>query len=168
MNRSRPIISLIWAMAENRVIGKDNRLPWHLPADLRHFKSLTLGKPILMGRKTWESLPGLLPDRQHIVLSRDMAYRADGCSLVHSVAEALDAAGEAPELMVVGGAALYEAMLPLADRLYVTLVHAEAEGDTFFPPFTLSEWEEVVREDHPQDDRNPYPYSFLELRRKRG
>ena len=166
MNAARPVISLIWAMAENRVIGRRNKLPWHLPADLKHFKALTLGKPILMGRRTWESLPGLLPDRRHIVVTRDLSYRADGCIVVHSVDEALDAVSGAPELMVVGGGALYQAMLPVADRLYMTLVHADVQGDTLFPPFNPAEWEQVGREDHAPDERNPYPYSFVELRRK--
>ena len=168
MSAAGPVISLIWAMAENRVIGRNNRLPWHLPADLKHFKSLTLGKPILMGRRTWESLPGLLPDRPHIVITRDRDYAADGCTLVHSVDEALEAAAGHPELMVVGGAALYAEMLPLAKRLYMTLIRGEVEGDTHFPPFDLSEWQEVDREDHPKNDLCPYAYSFIVLQRRSG
>ncbi len=115
MNQSRPIISLIWAMAENRVIGRDNGLPWHLSADLKHFKELTLGKPILMGRKTWESLPGVLPNRPHFVLTRDKSYQAAGCSVVHSIDDLLAAVNDSHEVMVMGGALLYQQMLPLAD-----------------------------------------------------
>ena len=129
----RPEIALIAAVADNGVIGQGNALPWRLPADLAHFKRLTLDKPILMGRRTWESLPGLLPRRRHIVLTRDPHYRAAGCTLVDSVEAAITAAGDAPELMVVGGADLYAQALPLAARLYLTRVHAEPPGDTRFP-----------------------------------
>lgn len=165
MTCTRPVVSLIAAMAENRVIGCDNRLPWHLPADLRHFKALTIGKPIIMGRKTWESLPGLLPDRPHIVVTRDPDYRAEGCTLAHSIDEAVVAAGDALEVMVVGGAAFYTEMLPQANFIYLTLVHAEIEGDAFFPRYDPAEWEEAEREDYPADDKNPYPYSFITLKR---
>jgi dihydrofolate reductase len=154
-------------MSENRVIGRDNKLPWHLPADLKHFKSLTLGKALIMGRNTWESLPGLLPDRQHFVLTRDKGYRADGCYVVHSLNEALAKLRNAPEVMVVGGAAIYSLALPEADRLYITLVHAIIDGDTYFPPFDQSQWSEVVREYHAADEKNAYPHSFIELRRQR-
>lgn len=160
------MISLIWAMSENRVIGLDNRLPWYLPADLQHFKRLTLGKPIVMGRRTWESLPGLLPGRVHVVLTRDASYRAEGCTLARSLEEALTKTKDVAEVMIVGGATLYQAALPLADRLYLTLVHAEFAGDAFFPEFDLSQWCEVEREDHAADVRNTFPYSFITLERK--
>jgi dihydrofolate reductase len=166
MNSPETVISLIWAMSENRVIGRGNKLPWHLPADLQHFKLLTLGKPIVMGRMTWESLPGVLPKRRHIVLSRDKTYVADGCTVVHSLEEALVVARGVPEVMVVGGAALYEAALPKADRLYLTLVHTEVDGDTYFPRFDLSDWRELEREPHSADKNNPYPYSFITLARE--
>lgn len=162
----RPVISLIWAMSRNQVIGLDNRLPWHLPADLKHFKQLTLGKPIIMGRRTWESLPGILPGRQHIVLTRDKAYRAAGCCVVTSIDQALSSVGDAGEVMVVGGAELYREMLPLSDWLYLTLVHVEVEGDTCFPPLDWSEWQEVSREDHFADAANLHDYSFISYRRK--
>ena len=165
MRRNRPRISLIAAMADNRVIGQGNRLPWHLPADLRHFKALTVGKPIIMGRRTWESLPGLLPDRPHIVVTRNPAYRAEGCTVAHSVEEALAAAGDVPEVMIVGGADFYAEMLPHADRIYLTLVHAQLEGDAFFPEYDPAEWEQLEREDHAPDERNPCPYSFITLQR---
>lgn len=162
-----PRVSLIAALAENRVIGRDNRLPWRLPADLRRFKRLTLGKPILMGRKTWESLPGLLPERRHIVLTRDLAYQAPGCVLAHSLDDALAAAGEAPELMVIGGAELYRQLLPRADRLYLTLVRAEIPGDALFPPWDPAQWSTLGREDWPADPDHPHAYSFLVLERLR-
>ena len=162
-----PIISLIAALADNRVIGKDNRLLWHLPADLQHFKQLTLHKPIVMGRKTWESLPGLLPQRAHIVISRNPDYRAPGCILAPSPKTAIRAAGAVPEIMVVGGAAIYRHMLPLADRLYLTLVHESFAGDARFPQWDPAQWRETGREDFPADDKNPYSFSFVTLERRR-
>jgi dihydrofolate reductase len=160
------MVSLIWAMSENRVIGKDNELPWRLSGDLSHFKRLTLGKPILMGRNTWESLPGLLPKRPHYVVTRDRNYHAAGCTLVHSINEAMTLLADAPEIMVVGGADLYRQMLPYADRLYVTLVHAKVAGDARFPEFDLSDWREVGRSDFPADEKNEFPYSFVEYVRE--
>ena len=159
----RPEIALIAAVADNGVIGQGNALPWRLPADLAHFKRLTLDKPILMGRRTWESLPGLLPRRRHIVLTRDPHYRAAGCTLVDSVEAAITAAGDAPELMVVGGADLYAQALPLAARLYLTRVHAEPPGDTRFPDWDPRGWQEVERSEHPADAKNPIPMTFLTL-----
>jgi dihydrofolate reductase len=163
---SKQRISIIAAMADNRVIGRGNRLPWYLPADLQHFKALTIGKPIVMGRRTWESLPGLLPDRPHIVITRDPGYRADGCLLVHSLEQALTAAGTVPEVMIVGGADLYRQTLPLAARICLTLVHTRPEGDTEFPEYDSTEWLETAREAHLADSRNPFPYTFLTLERR--
>ena len=162
----RPLISIVAAIADSGVIGNANALPWHLPADLAHFKRLTLDKPILMGRRTWESLPGLLPRRRHIVLTRDPGYSAGGCTCVHSLEEAIAAAGRAPELMVVGGALLYAQALPIADRMYLTLVHARIVGDTRFPPWDPRDWMELGRVDHPADGRNRIPMTFLSLRRR--
>jgi dihydrofolate reductase len=162
---SSPVISIIAAMSENRVVGQNNRLPWHLPADLRHFKELTVGKPIVMGRRTWESLPGLLPDRVHIVITTDRSYLAEGCLLAHSVDQALEAAAGAPEVMIVGGANLYQQTLHRAHRMYLTLVHARVTGDAFFPDFDEREWRELERESHREDERNPYPYTFITLAR---
>jgi dihydrofolate reductase len=163
---AKPVLSLIAAMARNRVIGIHNQLPWHLPADLQHFKALTLGKPMIMGRKTWESLPGLLPGRPHIVVSRDPHYHAEGAQVAHSLAEAVERAGElGDEVMVIGGANLYAQALPLADRLYLTLVDIEPDGDAWFPAFDPADWQLDGREDHARDQRNPYPYSFLSYRR---
>ena len=161
----RPMLALVAAVADNGVIGRDNRLPWHLPADLAHFKRLTLGKPILMGRRTWESLPGPLPHRRNIVLTRDPAYRAEGCTVVHSLDEAIAVAGLVAELLIVGGAALYAETLPWAGRLYLTLVHARVEGDTRFPSWNPAEWIATSRSEHPPDGRNPMPMTFLTLDR---
>ncbi|MEW8373984.1 MAG: type 3 dihydrofolate reductase [Candidatus Thiodiazotropha sp.] len=161
----KPLISLIAAVANNGVIGVDNSLPWRLPADLKHFKSLTMGKPIVMGRRTWESLPGVLPGRRHIVVSRNRDYRAEGCELVHSVDEALQLAGDVEEIMIVGGGGLYRQMLPRADRLYLTLVEADVEGDVCFPEIDWRQWREVSRESHAADERNLFAYSFVILNR---
>jgi len=166
-DQGRPRLTIVAALAENRVIGRAGSLPWRLSADLRHFKALTLGKPILMGRRTWESLPGLLPERRHIVLTARRDYQAAGCEIAHSLAEAIALAGEVPELMVIGGGELYRLALPLADRLQLTLVHAAVAGDTFFPEFDPKEWRETAREEHSADERNPFAYAFVTLERGR-
>ncbi len=168
MSQRGPLISLIVAMAKNGVIGRDNQLPWRLPADLAHFKSVTMGKPMVLGRKTWESLPGLLPGRRHIVVTRDPDFRAEGCELVHSLEQALEAAGEVSEVMIVGGGSIYKEMLPRADRLYLTLVDAEVEGETRFPEIDYAAWHELSRETHAADERNAYACTFLELERIRA
>jgi dihydrofolate reductase len=165
MVQGRALISLIVAMAKNGVIGRDNRLPWRLPADLAHFKRVTMGKPMVMGRKTWESLPGLLPGRRHIVVTRDSHYHAEGCTLVHSLEQALEVAGEVPEVMVVGGGTIYKELLPQADRLYLTQVDTEVDGDARFPKIDFSQWRELSRESHTADERNAFDYTFLELER---
>jgi dihydrofolate reductase len=161
----KPLISLIAAVAKNGVIGIENRLPWRLPADLQHFKSLTMGKPIIMGRRTWESLPGVLPGRRHIVITHNRDYPAQGCDLVHSVDEALQLAGDVPEVMIVGGGGLYGQMLPRADRLYLTRVDVELAGDAYFPEIDWSQWQEVSRVSHPADSSNEHAYTFLVLNR---
>jgi dihydrofolate reductase len=158
-------VTLIAALARNRVIGLDNRLPWHLPADLVHFKTLTLDKPIVMGRRTWESLPGLLPHRTHIVVSRDPGYRAPGARVVGSPEAAIAAAGAVPEVMVVGGAKLYAALLPLATRLELTFVEADVAGDAWFPSWDPGQWREVSREWRGRDGRNAFDLSFVRLER---
>ncbi len=165
MKQQQPIISIIVAVAQNRVIGNANSLPWHLPADLKHFKAMTLGKPIIMGRKTWESLPGKLPGRTHIIVTSNPNYIADGCVVVHSLQQAIEAAGEAPEIMIVGGAMLYGQALSLADRIYLTLVETDADGETQFPEYDSDQWREVERERHTSDDKNPFAYSFITLSR---
>jgi len=161
-----PIVSIIAAIAENGVIGRGNRLPWHLSADLAHFKRLTLDKPIVMGRRTWESLPGLLPRRRHIVVTRDAGYRAEGCMVVGTPEAALAAVSDAPEVMVIGGAALYRAMMPMARRMYLTLVGTRVEdGDVFFPRWEPSCWRELERAERPRDDANLYAMRFVVLER---
>ena len=161
-------ISLIAAMGFNRVIGKENRMPWHMPADMRHFRSLTLGKPVIMGRNTFESIGKPLVKRTNIVVTSATDYEAPGCTVVHTLDGALAATDEADEVMVIGGARLYEQFLPQADRLYLTLIEAKVEGDTFFPEYTLAEWEEVSREPHDADAANPYPYTFMVFHRRKG
>ncbi|MGD2055688.1 MAG: dihydrofolate reductase [Gammaproteobacteria bacterium] len=158
-------ISLVVAMTADRVIGRGNQLPWHLPADLRHFRKLTTGKAIIMGRKTHESIGRPLPERTNIVVTRNAAYRAPGCIVVHSLEEALQAAARHGEAMVIGGADLYRQALPGADSLYITLIRHEFEGDTFFPALEDAEWREVGRIDCEADDKNAWPYSFIHLQR---
>lgn len=157
-------ISIIVAMAENRVIGVDNTLPWHLPGDMKWFRRHTLGKPVVMGRKTYESIGRPLPERTNIVVTRNPDYWAPGCQVVPSIEAALEAAGEG-EVMVLGGADLYRQILPRADRLYLTLVHAQVMGDALFPENDWSQWQEIERQDCERDERNPYDYSFRVLKR---
>nr|WP_206171719.1 dihydrofolate reductase [Thiorhodococcus mannitoliphagus] len=162
---ARPSLSVVAAIADNGVIGRANALPWRLPADLAHFRQLTLDKSIVMGRKTWESLPGLLPRRRHLVLTRDPGFRAEGCLVLSSLEAAIaEAAGEG-ELMIVGGASLYTEAMPFATRFHLTLVHTQAEGDTYFPEWDRDAWREVSRELRPSDDRNAFAMSFIELER---
>lgn len=160
-------LSIIAAMAKNRVIGINNQLPWKLPADMRWFRQHTLGKPIVMGRKTFESFGGKpLPDRHNIVITRDMNYRADGATVVHSVEEAIAAAGDVEELMIIGGASFYEQMLPQAQRMYLTLVDMEPQGDAWFPAYDDADWHEVERHKHPGDEKNSSACSFVILERR--
>jgi len=158
-------LALIAALDRNGLIGRDNDLPWRLPADLQHFKRMTMGKPILMGRLTWESLGRPLPGRHNIVLTRDPDYRADGATVVASIDAALATAGDTDEAMVIGGAAFYRAMLPRAERLYLTRIDAEFEGDAWFPEIDPDMWREVAHEAHTADERNAHPYAFVTLER---
>lgn len=161
-----PHISLIAAMAENRVIGIENRLPWKLPADMKWFRENTLGKPIVMGRKTFESFGAKpLPQRTNIVITNDKSYRADGAVVVHSIDEALSAAGAAPEVMIIGGASFYTQMLPRADRLYLTIVHHAFDGDAWFPAFDASQWREARRVELKADEKNLIDCTFLIIER---
>lgn len=162
-----PLISLIWAMARNRTIGIDNRLPWHLPADLQRFKALTTGHTIVMGRKTFESFPRPLPNRRHVIVTTQKNYAppANGV-VVPSIDAALTARpGNEDEIFVIGGASIYAQTLARADRLYVTLVAAEVVGDASFPPFDWGDWRELSREDCPADARHRFAYSFVTLER---
>jgi dihydrofolate reductase len=158
------IISLIVARAENGVIGRDGKLPWHLPDDLRHFKALTMGTSMVMGRKTFESLPGLLPGRTHIVLTRDPDWSAEGAEVARDVAGAI-LLGEGPRLSVIGGAEIFQLFLPLADRIELTQVHARPEGDIFLPAFDPADWREVSRDSHGAKEGRP-AYSFVRLERR--
>lgn len=165
MTPAAPLVVIVAALARNRVIGRDNRLPWHLPADLAHFRALTLDKPIIMGRRTWESLPGLLPRRRHLVVSRDPGFAPTGATAASSPAAALALAGAVPEVMVVGGGMLYRALLPHAQRMELTLVDADIDGDTRFPDWDASAWREVARVHHPADARHAYALDFVTLQR---
>lgn len=163
-----PRISLVAAMAQNRGIGRDNRLPWRLPADLRHFRRLTTGGVVIMGRKTFESLGRPLPERRSIIISGNPGFRPPApCLVVDSWASALAAARTSVEVFVIGGASLYAQTIGLADRMYLTLIHTNVEADAYFPEFTSDTWWESSRADHPADGENVYPYSFLTLDRKR-
>lgn len=160
------MISLIAAVAANRVIGINNGLPWRLPNDLRHFRLTTTGHAVIMGRKNYESIGKPLPDRTNIVVTRNRDYAAPGCVVAHSLPEAIAAAGADTEIFVIGGAEIYAQALPLARRMHLTLVHADVAGDAYFPEFDWNAWQLVSREDHNVDDRHAYPYSFLTLERK--
>ncbi len=152
-------ISLIVAAADNGVIGRDNALPWHLPEDLRRFKRLTLGKPIVMGRRTFESIGKPLPGRLNIVLTRDANYRRDGVTVVHDLEGALRAAADAPEIMVIGGAELFRLCLPRAGRVHLTRVHADVAGDVLWPKLDGS-WQRVAAEPHAADERHTHAMTF--------
>jgi len=159
-------LELVVAVAENDVIGRGNQMPWHLPADLRHFKSLTLGKPVLMGRKTYESIGKALPGRMNIVLSRSAEFSARDITLVATLDAARSAARGQPALMVIGGAEIYRQCLPLASRIHLTLVHARIDdGDTRFSGWRGAEWHTSTNERHEADAKNAYAYSFLTLER---
>ena len=165
-------ISMIAAIDKNRLIGNGPHIPWRLPADLRHFREMTIGKPVVMGRKTFETLPRPLAKRQNIILTRNRDYEApQGCIVAHSVEDIITTVGELYdgkliELMICGGAPIYAAFLPHASRLYLTQIHATFEGDVYFPAFDWNEWQEVKRIDCEADEKNPYPYSFLFLKKK--
>ncbi|EOS57227.1 dihydrofolate reductase [Paenibacillus barengoltzii] len=161
------MITLIWAMSRNGVIGRDNQLPWRLPADLKFFKANTTGKTIVMGRKTWESMGSKpLPNRHSVVLTGDPSFTAEGADIVHSVEEALTYTDRG-ELMVIGGAGVFQHFLPLADRLIVTLIDEDIEGDVFFPDFSWEDFELVHEEQGVRDEKNPYDYRFLTYERRK-
>ncbi len=160
------MISMIAAMAKHRVIGCNNQMPWHLPADFAWFKRMTVGKPVIMGRKTFESIGRPLPQRVNIVISRDQNYTAEGVIVVNSINEALIAAGKVEEVMIIGGSHVYEQCLLKADRLYVTHIDAEINGDAFFPEFG-DEWVEQYKETYEQDEKNRFNLEFVILDRKK-
>ena len=159
-------ITLIAALSDNNVIGRDGTLPWKLPNDMKHFKALTMDHPVIMGRKTYESLPMALrplPGRRNIILTHKHDYRAPGCDVVSSIHDAIKAAAVtgANEAFVIGGAEMYRLALPAAHRLELTRVHAEIKGDTYFPEVFWKEWKQIAIEEHPADERHAYPYSFV-------
>ena len=152
-------------MDDNGVIGADGQLPWRLPADLKHFREMTMGKPIIMGRKTHESIGRPLPGRENIVLTRNKGYQAEGCTVLHDLAELYAYCRYQDEVMVMGGADLYKQFLGRAELIYLTEVHARVHGDTYFPHYDPDVWEEVSREDYKADEKNEYDYSFVVLKR---
>jgi len=162
----RAAVDLVVAMDRDGCIGRDGKLPWHLPEDLRRFKALTMGKPVVMGRRTFESIGRPLPGRVNIVLSRRPVWSAPGVQVARTPEEALALAGDAPEVSVIGGAAVYAAFLPRARRIHLTLVDAQVGGDVFFPRVDEAEWRVVSREDRPADARNAHPLSFRVLERR--
>lgn len=160
------MISLIVAVSTNNVIGTEGELPWRLSDDLKRFKRLTMGKPIVMGRLTWESIGRPLPSRQNIVLTRQADFDASGCDVVSSPAEALRVAGDAAEIVIIGGSQIYDLFLPRAGRLYLTRVHAEVDGDAFFPELDEEAWTLVGSETHAADDANQFAFEFRTYERK--
>lgn len=153
-------ISLIVAKSKNNVIGNNNQLPWHLPADLAHFKSITMGKPIIMGRKTYDSIGKPLPGRRNIIISRNKKLKLAGCDVFHSIDDALNAVKTEQEVMIIGGANLYLQALSRANTIYLTVIDAEFSGDTFFPELNNNEWKLTLEEKHFKDERNKYNYFF--------
>ena len=154
------MISLLVAMAKNRVIGADNRIPWHLPDELKIFKRLSMGHHIVMGRKTWDSINRLLPGRTTVIVTRQKNFEVPGAIVVHSIKEAIDACKGDDEIFVIGGAHIFRETLPIADRIYLTIVDAEPEGDTFMPELDMSEWRETSSEDHAADAKHAYAFRF--------
>ena len=161
-------LALIAAVSRNRVIGVDGQLPWHLPADLKRFKELTLGKPIIMGRATYDSIGRPLPKRLNIVVSSNPNLSAPGCHIAQSLAQAIELAGEVDEVMVIGGQSLYQEALPLADRLYLTEVDSTVDGDRHFPDYDPAQWQEISRDCIHADEANAYDYCLVELQRIRS
>lgn len=160
------ILSIIVASAENLVIGRDNGLIWHMSADLKHFKQLTTGHTIIMGRRTFESIGRALPNRRNVVITRNKDYQADGCEIAESVEEALKMVETEDEVFIIGGGSIYRESWERADRLYLTWVHVEVEGDTFIPAIDSDKWEVICRQDFKADEKNEFDYSFVSYKRK--
>lgn len=159
-------VSMIAAMANDRIIGLDNKMPWHLPADLQFFKRVTLGKPVIMGRKTYQSIGRPLPGRKNIVLTRDTSLTIEGVECVQTLEQAVEIVGNVEELMIIGGATIYQQFLAQADRLYLTYIDLETKGDTQFPDYkAIGEWCEMEHEAHLKDEKNAYNYEFITLDR---
>jgi len=156
------VISIIAAMGRNRELGLDNKLLWHLPVDMKFFRQTTMGKPILVGRKTYESFGGKpLPGRKNIVITNDKSYQSEGAVIVHSIDEAIQEAGDVEEIMIIGGASFYEQTLPKADRLYLTYVDANFKADSWFPEFDMNDWLETSRQLNEADEKNSFDCSFV-------
>lgn len=160
------MITMIAAAAENNALGKNNDLVWHLPDDFKRFKNLTTGHPIIMGRKTFESFPQPLPNRKHIVITRNENYRANGAVVVNSLEKAIEMAKEDPQPFIIGGGEIYKLALPKADKMELTRVHANFEADAFFPEIDESEWELTAQEFHPNDDKHQYAFTYLTYERR--
>ncbi|MEN7546731.1 dihydrofolate reductase [Rapidithrix thailandica] len=164
-------ISIIVAKAQNNIIGNNNQLLWHLPNDLKFFKKTTSGHAIIMGRKTFESIGRPLPNRTNIIITRQTSYQPEGCIVKHSLKEAIEYATEQVQeenLFIIGGGTIYREALPLADKLYITEVHETFDGDTTFPALDTHEWQELSREDYPEDTKNQYPHSIISYQRKKA
>lgn len=159
-------LSILAAVAKNKVIGKDNQLVWHLPADLKHFRELTTGETVVMGRKTFESIGKALPGRRNIVVTRHRDYQAPGCEVVHSLEEAAEAGEQDDNVFIIGGGEIYRQAMSIAGTLYITEIHQDFTGDTVFPGIDPEIWAETFREDHRADERNPYDYSFITYQRR--
>lgn len=158
------IVTIVVAISDNHVIGKENKLLWHMPNDLKHFREITSGHTVIMGRKTFESVGKPLPKRRNIIITRQQ-ISIDGCEVVNSIESALDLCSNEEEVFIVGGAEIYRQSMHLTDRIYLTIIHQYFEGDSFFPEISTQEWKEVFREDHQPDEKNPLPYSFITYRR---
>ncbi|QEC53116.1 dihydrofolate reductase [Anseongella ginsenosidimutans] len=159
-------LSILAAKAENNVIGKDNRLIWHLPADLKHFRELTTGSTVIMGRKTFESIGKALPSRENIIITRQEDYDAPGCEVVHSLEEAVQISSQEENVFIIGGGEIYRQAMGIAGTLYITEIHQQFPGDAFFPEIDEQVWEETFREDHPSNEKNPFDFSFVTYQRK--
>jgi dihydrofolate reductase len=159
------MLSLCVAIDENGLIGSNNALPWHLPADLKHFRKITMGKPIIMGRKTYESIGHALPGRLNIVLTNNINFSLDNCTVMHTIKEVLSFSKDYDESVVIGGAKLYESLLPQVQRMYITRIDAKFVGDTYFPHYQSTEWRQVKTQTYSTDKNNPYNYSFAILER---
>jgi dihydrofolate reductase len=166
VSRNSPRISLIVAMARNRVIGANNRIPWRLPGEQQLFKRITMGHHIVMGRKTYESIGRLLPGRTTVIVTRQSGYQVAGAMIAHSLRDAINAAARDDEIFVIGGAELFREALPTADRLHLTVVNAEPAGDTFMPEIDPTEWQPCTVETHPPDERHAYGYTYTMYERR--
>ncbi|MFJ7469722.1 dihydrofolate reductase [Peribacillus frigoritolerans] len=161
------MISLMVAMDQNRVIGKNNKLPWHLPADLQYFKKVTMGHPIVMGRKTFESIGRVLPGRENVIVTRNQEFKAEGCVVLHDIAQIkMFADNHDEEVFVIGGAEIFKEILPFTDRLYITEIHETFEGDTFFPEIDENEWDEISSNPGEIDEKNRFAHDFIILQKK--